>query len=139
MLILAKRSSKVKRIIKSIPFVGQLVTNIYHKIKFYWPGGDWQYDFRAICFNCVVRRLASLIGDKKYIVAVSGGGKVQVLLENGIKFGWIPRDPYSMLGMPLRGNFEPESTAIIYKLVKKGDIVIDVGGNLVGIHAILHI
>jgi len=61
-------------------------------------------------------------------VVVSGDGKTQVIFKN-IKFSWIPRDPYSLLDMPLRGSFEPECTVIVTKLVKEGDIVFDIGAN----------
>ncbi len=70
-----------------------------------------------------------MIGDKKFKLFISGDGKVQVILKNGIKFWWIPRDPYSLLGMPLRGDFEPACTFLLTKLIKKGNIAFDIGAN----------
>lgn len=93
---------RIKDLVKSTPFIGGLTTNIYRKFLFIKPGGQyWQYDFKAIRFDKLIRKIVSMIGDKEYKVVVSGDGKTQVIFKN-IKFSWIPRDPYSLLGMPLR-------------------------------------
>ena len=120
----------IKDLVKSTPVIGGFITNMYRKFLFIKLGGQyWQYDFKAIQFDRLIRKLVSMIGDKEYKVVVSGDGKAQVLLKNGLKFSWIARDPYSLLGMPLRGNFEPECTVFVTKLVKDGDIAFDIGAN----------
>jgi len=125
-----KGPHRMKDLVKSTPFIGGLVTNIYRKFGFIKPGGQyWQYNFKAARFDSLIRKTALMIGDKEYKVVVSGDGKAQVILKNGIKFWWIPRDPYSLLGMPLRGSFEPECTFLVSRLISAGNIVFDVGAN----------
>ena len=101
--------------------------------NFIKPGGQyweyWKYDFKAKKFDRSIRNIASLIGDKGYNVVINNDGNIYIILKNGIKFYWIPRHSGSLLGMPLQGNFEPESTFLLTKLVKKGDVVFDVGAN----------
>ena len=60
---------------------------------------------------------------------IDGDGRTRIILENGIMFWWIAGAPGSLLGMPLRGSFEPECTFLLSKLVKVGDIAFDVGAN----------
>lgn len=122
--------NKTKNLIKSMPFVGKIAFKVYGTFNFIKPRGQyWEYDFKTKKIDRLIRNIASLIGDKGYEVVISNDGKVYIVLKNGIKFWWIPRDPYSLLGMPLRGNFEPECTSLVAKLIKKGDTVFDVGGN----------
>jgi len=121
---------RIKDLVKSIPFIGKFITNLYRNFLFLKPGGQyWQYNFKAVRFDSLIRKTALMIGDKEYKVVVSGDGKAQVILKNGIKFWWIPRDPYSLLGMPLRGSFEPECTFLVSRLISAGNIVFDVGAN----------
>lgn len=121
---------KLKIFIKSMPFVGKIALRIYGIFNFIKPGGQyWEYDFKAKKFDRLIRDIASLIGDKGYKVVINNDGNAHIILKNDIKFCWIPRDPSSLLGMPLRGNFESECTFLLAKLVKKGDVVFDVGAN----------
>jgi len=125
---------EIKEFVKSTPVIGGLITNIYRnmyrKFMFIKPGGQyWQYNFKAMQFDHLIRKIASMISDEKFNLFISGDGKVQVILKNGIKFWWTPRDPYSLLGLTLRGNFEPECTVFVTKLVKEGDIAFDIGAN----------
>lgn len=122
--------SGIKSFIKSIPFVGKIASKVYGILLFIGPKGQyWEYNFKAKRFNRLIGGIASLIGSRGYKVAIDGNGNAYVILENGIKFWWTPRDPYSLLGMPLRGNFEPECTFLLAKLIKKGDTVFDIGAN----------
>lgn len=121
---------RIKNLVKSIPFIGRFIANMYRKFNFIKLGGVyWQCNFKALQFDRLIRKIISMIGNKEYKVVVSGDGKVQVILKNGIKFWWIPRDPYCLLGMPLRGNFEPECTFLVSRLISAGNIVFDIGAN----------
>jgi len=125
-----KMLRRIKNFVKSIPFVGKSITNLYRNFLFLKPAGQyWQYNFKAMQFGKLIRKLVSMIGDKEYKVIVSGDGNTQILLKNDIKFGWTPRDPSSLLGVPLQGNFETECTFLVSRLIKAGDIVFDVGAN----------
>ena len=117
--------SGIKIFIKSIPLVGKIASKVYGILR----GQYWEYNFKAKKIDKIIRKIISLIDDKEYKVVIANDGKVYIVLENGIKFWWIPRDPYSLLGMPLRGNFEPECTFLLTKLIKKGDTVFDIGAN----------
>ncbi len=122
--------NKTKILIKSMPFVGKIAFKVYCTFNFIKPGGQyWEYDFKAKKNDRLIRDIASLIADKGYDLVIDRSGNVYIILKNGIRFWWIPRDPYSLLGMPLRGNFEPECTSLLAKLIKKGDTVFDVGAN----------
>jgi hypothetical protein len=90
-------------------------------LLFIGPQGQyWQSNFKAKRFDRLIRSVASLIGNKGYRLLINADGKAYVILENGIMFWWIPRDPMSLLGMPLHGNFEPECTFLLSKLVRGG-------------------
>ena len=120
---------KLKNFIKSMPFVGNIALKIYSIFNLIKPRGQyWEYDFKAKKFDRLIRNVASLINDRGYKVVINSDS-IYIVLKNGIKFYWIPRDPYSLLGMPLRGSFEPECTYLVTKLVKKGNIVFDIGAN----------
>jgi len=121
---------KIKGIIKSTPLLGRLIANMHGKYLYIKPGGHyWEYDFKAMQFDRYIRKLSSLIGDKKYDVCTSGNGNIQIILKNGIRFWWVAKDTFSLLGMPFRGSFEPDCTDIITKLVKQGDTAFDIGAN----------
>ena len=115
--------SGIKAFIKSIPVIGNIANRTYGILLY------WEYNFKAKRFNRLIRGIASLIGNKGYKVVIDNNGNAHIVLENGIKFWWTPRDPYSLLGMPLQGNFEPECTFLLAKLIKGGDIAFDVGAN----------
>jgi len=121
---------KIKSFIRSIPVIGRFlifVRTIFRKIK---PGGPyWKYDFKAKQFHWFIKKIKRLIPDEEYKIVLSKNEDVHIVLKNGIKFWWIPENPLSLLGMPLRGNFEPECTSLITKLIKQGDIVFDIGAN----------
>lgn len=124
-----KEVRSIKKAIKSTPFVGKIITNLYRKIMFIKPGGRyWQYDFKAMLFGILINKIVLMIGGN-YDLVINNKGKTQIILRNGLKFWWISGDPGSLLGMPLRGDFEPGCTDIIKKLVKQGDTVFDIGGN----------
>ena len=122
--------SGIKSFIRSIPFVGKIASKAYGIFLFIGPKGQyWEYNFKAKRFNRLIGGIASLIANKGYKVVIDNNDNAHIVLENGIKFWWTPRDPYSLLGMPLRGNFEPECTFLLTKLIKKGDTVFDIGAN----------
>lgn len=122
--------NETKILIKSMPFLGKIAFKVYGTFNFIKPGGQyWEYNFKAKKTDNFIKKIVLLIADKEYDLVIDRSGKVYIVLKNGIKFWWIPRDPYSLLGMPLRGNFEPECTFLLDKLIKKGDTVFDVGGN----------
>lgn len=103
---------------------------MYGILLFVGPRGQyWEYNFKAKRFSRLTKGIASLIGSKGYKVVTNGEGNAHIILENGIEFWWTPRDPMSLLGMPLRGSFEPECTFLLTKLTKRGDIAFDVGAN----------
>jgi FkbM family methyltransferase len=127
---LEKRLSGIRSFIKSMPLIGKIASKVYGILNFVKPRGQyWEYDFKAKKFGRLIRGIASLIGNKGYKVVIDSNGNAHIVLENGIKFWWTPRDPYSLLGMPLRGNFEPECTFLLTKLIKRGDIAFDIGAN----------
>jgi len=121
---------KLKNFIKSIPFVGKIASKIYSILNFIKPGGQyWEYNFKAKKFDRLIRNIASLISDNGYSLTIKSDSRIFITLTNTIKFWWTPGDPYSLLGMPLRGDFEPECTFLINKLIKKGNTIVDIGGN----------
>ncbi|MGQ9628039.1 MAG: FkbM family methyltransferase, partial [Anaerolineae bacterium] len=127
---LEKRLSGIKAFIKSMPVIGNIARRIYGIFLFVGPKGQyWEYNFKAKKFSRLIRGIASLIGNKGYKVVIDINGNAHIVLENGIMFWWIPGDPMSLLGMPLRGSFEPECTFLLTKLLKRGDIAFDIGAN----------
>ena len=121
---------KLKNIIKAMPFAGKIGLKIYSIFNFIKPGGQyWEYDLKVNKIDRLVRNIASLIGDKGYNMVINNDGNIYIVLKNGIKFYWIPRHPHNLLDLPLRGKFEPECTFLLSKLVKKGDVMFDVGAN----------
>ena len=127
---LEKPLSGIRSFIRSIPVVGTIASKAYGILNFIKPGGQyWEYDFKAKKFGRLIEGVASLIGNKAYKLVIDNNGNAHIVLENGIKFWWRPRDPGSLLGMPLRGSFEPECTFLLTKLIKEGDIAFDIGAN----------
>lgn len=121
---------KLKAYIKSLPFLGKTLSNAYRFLNLIKPEGQyWKYDFKAKKMHKLIWELASLIDDNNYQLAINNSENVYITLKNGINFWWTPKDPSSLLGMPLRGDFEPDCTHIITKLIRAGDIVFDVGAN----------
>lgn len=53
----------------------------------------------------------------------------KVNFRSRFEYLWNPKDPYSLLGMPLRGDFEPLETDLILRLTNQNDIIFDVGAN----------
>lgn len=124
------KMNNFKKFIKNIPLLGKIALKLYNMYYLIKPGSQyWEYDYKAKKIDSDIKKIVSLISDKGYNLAIEGSGKVFVILKNGIKFWWTPGDPYSLLGMPLRGNFEPECTFLIDKLIKKGNTIFDIGGN----------
>ena len=122
--------SGIKIFIRSIPVVGTIASKAYGILNFIKPGGQyWEYDFKAKKFGRLIRGVASLIGNKGYKVVTDNNGNAYIVLENGILLQWIPEDPGSLLGMPLRGSFEPECTFLLAKLIRERDIAFDIGAN----------
>ncbi|MBT9133140.1 MAG: hypothetical protein DDT40_00921 [candidate division WS2 bacterium] len=50
-------------------------------------------------------------------------------LDDGRKFYWYPESTNSLLTIPIWGEFEPEETHLISKIINQGDIVFDIGAN----------
>ena len=50
-------------------------------------------------------------------------------LDDGRKFYWYPENTFSLLDIPLWGDWEPEETHLISKIINKGDTVFDIGAN----------
>ena len=122
--------SGIRAFIRSIPVIGKVATRAYGVLLFIGPKGQyWEYDFKAKKFGRLIEGIASLIANKGYKVVIDNNDNAHIVLENGIKFWWAPRDPGSLLGMPLRGNFEPECTFLLAKLIKEADTVFDIGAN----------
>ena len=119
---------RIGSVLKRIPYAGEILAGLYHSFS---PGGlYWQYGLRAAKINKYVNKIKKQIKDKGYKLIIDAESEKQVVqLENGLKFNWIIKDTFSLLGMPLRGNFEPECTEILSGCLNPGDAGFDVGGN----------
>lgn len=121
---------KLKRKIKSIPIIGKIASKAYNTYHFIKPSGKyWSLDNKAHQIDKNIKKLAELISGKEYDLTLHEDGRVHISLKNGVQFWWDTHDKYSLLCLPLYGFYEPESTGIALKLIKKGNTVFDIGAN----------
>lgn len=59
-----------------------------------------------------------------------------ITLSDQRNFYWDPKDRNSLIGFALIGEWEKDETNYLKKIIKKGNVVVDVGGNY-GLYAIL--
>lgn len=91
---------------------------------------------QAKLINFLIRAIRWVI-IKKEISGINILNNSTVLeLADGRKFGWDISDRQSLLGMGLTGTWEHDDTEYLKKVVKRGDVAIDIGANY-GFHTIL--
>jgi len=129
-MTLKKNSKKIKSFIRSVPVIGNFIIHLREKFRSIKPGGPyWTYNFKAKQFYRLITKINHLITNDTYAITTKKNGQTYLVLQNDLKFFWIPNDPGSLLGMPLRGNYEPDCTFLVERLIKNGDTVFDIGGN----------
>jgi FkbM family methyltransferase len=115
---------KVTSIVKSIPIIGALLASIHGNIKLR-PKYQYIYKLKPLVAALCINILRKLITFEHLIISREG-----CIISNGAaNFRWDPKDPASLLGYPLRGDFEDLETRIAVAFAKKSNCVVDVGGN----------
>ena len=115
---------KNSSIIKSIPLIGSLLTWLHSKPELK-PRYQYLYRVKPFLATQCINLLRKLIKFEQLILS-----KDFCVIDNGTaKFYWEPSNPYSVLGYPLRGDFEDFETKIAITFAKKSSCIVDVGGN----------
>ncbi|OQB73292.1 MAG: hypothetical protein BWX89_01026 [candidate division TA06 bacterium ADurb.Bin131] len=129
-MTLKKISKKTKSFIRSVPVMGNFIIHSREKFRSIKPGGPyWTYNFKAKQFHKLVKKISHLMPNDTYSIMINKNKQTFIVLQNGLKFFWDPKNTLSLLGMPLRGNYEPDCTFLVERLIKNGDTVFDIGGN----------
>lgn len=116
---------RLKESVKSTPVLGPLLIRMYIAAAKARPSYFGRYYLKP-------RAAGALIGILRSWLPVPGltirnGGTI---VDTGdARFNWIPEDPYSLLGYPLRGDFEPDETRLAMRFAERSRVIIDVGGN----------
>lgn len=118
-------SSLLKDFIKSMPVVGSLLLQAQAKLTRLRPNFLYTYKFKPFVINLAITFLRRVILVDSTIISQNS-----CVVDTGIaKFNWRPADPYSLLGYPLRGDFERIETDIAMAVAKHAQCIVDVGGN----------
>ena len=86
--------------------------------------------------NVLIKTIKKAIIKKEICGIYIVGDSTILELEDGRKFYWDTPDRMSLLGMGLTGVWEHDDTEYLKKVVKRGDVAIDIGANY-GFHTIL--
>lgn len=110
---------------KEIPVLGKVVASLgalvnRHKLKAFQI-----YRLKPFLMSVLIRRLQQLLTVPSLVLTQSDC----IVESNGARFHWVPENPYSLLGYPLRGDFERVETEIMVRIAAESRVVIDVGAN----------
>jgi FkbM family methyltransferase len=115
----------LKDVLTSIPVVGRLLLQIQSKLDHLRPNYLYTFTFKPFFINLAIKFLRKMILVDSTIISQNG-----CVVDTGTaKFNWRPADPYSLLGYPLRGDFERIETDIAMAIAKHAHCIVDVGGN----------
>ncbi|MBU0633897.1 MAG: FkbM family methyltransferase [Candidatus Omnitrophica bacterium] len=121
---------KIKLIVRKLPPVYFLLSLLRRLFCAFRPGGEyWKYEFNSLVISFFLKKIQLFISNKGYNLEILRNNKFIIILDNGIRFYWNPFDHTDLIGMPLRGDYEPECVIIAKELIKEGDIVFDIGAN----------
>ncbi|MBC7964106.1 MAG: FkbM family methyltransferase [Steroidobacteraceae bacterium] len=118
-------ASSIKDFLKSLPVVGSLLLQIQSKLNRLRPNFLYTYSFKPLVINQAIKLLRRMVLVDSTIISQNS-----CVVDTGTaKFTWRPADPYSLLGYPLRGDFEKIETDIAMAIAKHAECIVDVGGN----------
>jgi len=118
-------SFSIKDFLKSLPVVGALLVQIQSKLNRLRPSFLYTYTFKPFVISQAIKLLRRMVLVDSIIIS-----RNDCLVDTGsAKFTWRPADPYSLLGYPLRGDFEKIETDIAMAIARQAACIVDVGGN----------
>lgn len=119
------KKSKLKELIRSVPILGKLLVNAHSQMQKLSPAYIFNYHLKPVISQCCVDILRSSIHVKQLTISMD-----DCTVDTGAaRFVWKPSDAYSLLGYPLRGNFEELETDVAIRIAKNCKCFVDVGGN----------
>ena len=96
----------------------------------------YQYNYTAFKYGFIFKVISAIcikIMEKGNFNALTvfKDNRFAIELSNSCRFYWDPSNSASLLGMPIRGDFEPFETNIILKIISTMDIktIFDIGAN----------
>lgn len=117
--------NKFKSQIRSIPILGGVLMWIHSKLHKFSPSYLYTYVLKPKIASKAIKTLRRIIKVNSIIIM-----NTETIINSGVaKFYWKTQDPYSLLGYPLRGDFEQAETTIAVEISKTSKIIVDVGGN----------
>lgn len=117
-------NKQIRRFLKAIPIVGDVLYWLHTKPKLK-PSYHYLYTVKPFIASTCISLLRKLITFEKIIIT-----ERDTVLDNGhASFYWEPNNAYSLLGYPLRGDFETIETKIAILFAQNSGCVVDVGGN----------
>lgn len=111
--------------IKSIPILGKLLISAHANLQRLKPEYVANYRLKPIIAQACVTILRRSINVEQIILSK----EECIIASAGARFCWNPRDPYSLLGYPLRGDFEELETSVTMEIARQSACFVDVGGN----------
>ena len=116
---------KLKLFIKSTPVLGPLLERAYEaaqKMK-------WNYLYTYALKPRIITACISALRSLVKVDALTISRSAIVVSTGTIRYNWDPTNGYSLLGFPLRGDFEKLETEVALKVSRHASCIVDVGGN----------
>ncbi|MGZ3610023.1 MAG: FkbM family methyltransferase [Ktedonobacteraceae bacterium] len=121
---------EIKKIIRRNKPLETFAYYFYTRFSFIGPS------FKSFILSLFISFIRKNIIKKDIISLTISNADTFITLSDKRNFYWNPRDRNSLIGLALIGEWEPDETDYLKKVTKKGNVVVDVGGNY-GLYAIL--
>ena len=110
---------------KNVPFLGKAAEWLGARVNRHRLKAFYLYRLKPCVLSLLIRTVQRMLAVPA-IVLTKGDCIVD---SGGARFHWVPGNPFSLLGYPLRGDFENLETEIMTHMAAGSGVVIDVGAN----------
>jgi len=118
------RSMTLRTFVKSIPIVGRILYWV-HTNPVISPRHHYLYRVKPFLAKVCIEFLRKYFAFNTLTIT-----RHDCQLDNGVaNFYWEPGNAYSLLGYPLRGDFETIETEVALAFARDAGCIVDVGGN----------
>lgn len=121
---------RIKTFIRKFKTVDKILYYIYTRFTFA------QESIVALFIGFIIELTKKYVIKKDIHTLHLSSNSTILELNDGRKYYWNPKDRTSLIGLGLKGTNQKEEIVQMKKIIKPGDIVLDIGANF-GFHAIL--